>query len=90
MTLIIVLIGLQLADIVTTWLALRGGAAREANPVVRWFIERLGLVPGLVAAKLALVAPVLAVATASTTALWLGIALYAAVIVNNIIVLRRV
>lgn len=33
------------ADSLTTWRALSGGKAREANPIMRWLLERIGLVP---------------------------------------------
>lgn len=48
--LIILFVALQIADIATTIRALDRGA-RELNPVVRWFMARLGTVPGLVVIK---------------------------------------
>lgn len=44
------LIALQVADIITTIIALRG-PAHEANPIVAWFIAKIGLVPGLIVTK---------------------------------------
>ena len=44
-------IALQVADIITTLLILRDGG-RELNPVVKWFIDRLGPVAGLLVIKL--------------------------------------
>lgn len=43
-------VALQIADIVSTVRALNRGA-RELNPVMRWFMARLGRVGGLVAPK---------------------------------------
>lgn len=87
--LIAILIALQIADIATTYLALTRAGAREANPVVAWFIARLGLLPGLIIAKIVLVVPVIALGAKMPAVLISGIALYAAVIVNNLIVVRR-
>lgn len=49
--LLIVLILLQIADGMTTFYALWGGKGREANPVVNWVIEKIGLIPGLIVVK---------------------------------------
>ena len=51
-----VFIALAIADARLTWLILRGGNGRELNPVIRWLIEKLGLVPALVVKTVALVA----------------------------------
>lgn len=48
--LFILLLALQLADAYLTWRLLRAGG-RELNPLVRFLIDRIGLVPGLVLAK---------------------------------------
>ncbi len=51
--LLILLVALQVADAYLTWRVLAAGG-RELNPVVRFLIGRLGLVPGLAVAKLTL------------------------------------
>lgn len=56
---LLVFIALQIADAGLTVVIIRAGG-RELNPAVRVLIERLGLVPGLVAAKALLIALVLA------------------------------
>lgn len=47
-----IFLALQLADGWTTYQAIKRGAGRERNPVVRRFIDRLGLFWGLAALKL--------------------------------------
>ena len=51
---------LQLLDIISTLRAFRAGAI-EGNPIVAWIIDKLGVIPGLVVAKAATLAGVLAV-----------------------------
>lgn len=48
--LFVLVILLQAADAYLTWRILRGGG-RELNPVMRYLIARLGVVPGLALAK---------------------------------------
>lgn len=48
--LLIVFAGLSLCDVWSTYDALRLGAW-EVNPVARWLIETLGLLPGLLVMK---------------------------------------
>lgn len=49
--LLLALLMLQIADGLTTWYALARGKGREKNPIVGWFIDRFGLLPGLVIVK---------------------------------------
>ena len=49
--LLVALAGLQIADGITTYSAIRRKKGREQNPIVNWFIERLGLFPGLFLVK---------------------------------------
>lgn len=51
-------VALSVADAITTYRALRRPGTREANPVMRWLFDRLGIVPALVATKAAAVAAV--------------------------------
>lgn len=51
--LLAVFAALQIADIATTLRALKlNPGAREANPVMRWFMARFGMLGGLVVPKL--------------------------------------
>lgn len=86
---IMLLIILQIADILSTFYALRGGNAREANPVVLWFIERFGLFPGLLISKATIVAPVIYIGANHSVALWIAVAAYVLVLINNLVVLKR-
>ncbi len=49
--LLIIFIALQIGDGVSTWLALRSGKGREANPVIRWLMGLIGVAPSLVLFK---------------------------------------
>lgn len=51
MTHLYILLALQALDLVTTYLALKDGRNREANPIIAGTIRKLGLVPGLLLAK---------------------------------------
>lgn len=77
---------LQIADGVLTHLGLNRGA-KEANPVMRFLIERIGQVPALVAAKLATFGIVALIDIDLLTIV--GIVLTAIVVVNNARVLAR-
>jgi hypothetical protein len=52
----VIFIALAIADARLTWLILRRKNGKELNPVIRWAIEKLGLVPALVVKTVALVA----------------------------------
>jgi hypothetical protein len=59
MSLYWILLALQCLDIGTTWYALeRVSGAYEANPVMRWLFERVGLLPALLGTKAAFMAGV--------------------------------
>lgn len=77
----------QLADVLTTIYALRRGA-REANPVVGFFMRRLG--KGWVVAKLGISVGAAAalVHYGAAWALWPFVALVLAVAVNNVMVAK--
>jgi hypothetical protein len=53
LVLFLIVLALQAGDAYLTWRVLRAGG-RELNPVVRFLIDRFGLVPGLAIAKGAL------------------------------------
>jgi hypothetical protein len=46
-----VFILLQIADVWTTMVALKTGKAHEANPIMKWFMDKLGVVPSLLIIK---------------------------------------
>lgn len=88
--LISAIVVLQAADIYTTYVVLRSGRGREANPIVDYVIKKLGLVPGLLAVKVPLLAtlPLLEGAPGLTAAGVLT-AVYLFVIYNNVKVMNE-
>ena len=83
LVLLYVLTALQLGDIWTTQYALRNiKAAKEANPVVRKLMDKLGILGGLLVLKV----PFIVLIWTSTLPMWLMlglIAFYGYVVVNN-------
>ena len=83
LVLLCVLTALQLGDIWTTQYALRNiKAAKEANPVVRKLMDKLGILGGLLVLKV----PFIVLIWTSTLPMWLMlglIAFYGYVVVNN-------
>lgn len=87
--LIYAVLALQVADVASTLYAFRNGAT-EANPVMRKLIELLGTVPGLVLPKVVFAAAIWYWRPLFPEwALWLVIAGYAVVVVNNIKLAKR-
>lgn len=85
----IALCAMQAADMLTTILVLEKNGA-ERNPIVRWLIDKLGRVPGLLAAKAAGVTAG-AVLVGQGQIEWLAAltALYLVVVLNNLRVLHQ-
>ena len=85
--LLTVLLLLQYFDGLTTYRLLSGGG-RELNPVVRFFLDRLGLLPGLLVVK-GLVSVAVAAATFYGSMPWwllvALIAIYIAVVTHNLV-----
>lgn len=83
LVLLYVLTALQLGDIWTTQYALRNiKVAKEANPVVRKLMDKLGILGGLLVLKV----PFIVLIWTSTLPMWLMlglIAFYGYVVVNN-------
>ena len=80
---LIVFCVLQILDAYTTWLAVSRGKGHEGNPVVQFFIDMFGLVPGLVFIKAALIAAAWNLDN-SPDWVWLSLsAFYAYVITKN-------
>jgi uncharacterized protein YacL len=53
---LVLLLTLQAADVVTTFLALQNKNNMEANPILRALFNKVGLLPGLLVAKLGFIA----------------------------------
>lgn len=79
--LILLFAALQVSDAVLTLLILRDGG-RELNPIMRWLMDKIGIVPALVWVKLGLVAAV-AVWVQSVWLLAVFVAIYIAVVAFN-------
>ncbi len=83
----LVLSALQVADAVTTTLALRSGAV-EKNPIIRHLMDQIGVVPALVVKVVLVSAAAIAAAVYYPTAILqvvfgLLIAVYLYIVVNN-------
>ena len=84
-------LAMQVADVLTTIRALDGGCV-EANKIVRWAMDKIGVIPALAAVKV-LAVGVMGVAVILSPiltgyALIALCALYAWVIINNIKAIR--
>lgn len=80
---------LQGADAATT-IAILGRGGREANPAMRWLMRKLGLIPALAAAKLALCGAALWALGQpfAVPALAVLAAIQAVTVANNMLVLK--
>ena len=87
----IILSVLQGLDVATTAHALRNSAGAEGNPVVAKAIKALGIVPGLLAVKAVLMGPIIYITYTQqyTAALAVLSTVYAAIVVNNIIIIKK-
>lgn len=75
---------LQVADAYVTVRALALPGKREANPIMAWFMDKLGVVPALILTKVVVVAGVFYFLDSTPlAALWLLNALYVAVTLRN-------
>ena len=93
-TYIIILVALQVADLLTTWYAIRKGGGREANPVLIKLAEFTKLFTNakwawLVIAKVVGAAVSVYVAYGSEPASILLLIFYVVVIANNLVVLNK-
>ena len=79
--LLVLFAALQVSDAVLTLLILRDGG-RELNPIMRWLMNKIGIVPALVWVKLGLVVAV-AAWVHSVLLLAVFVAIYIAVVVFN-------
>lgn len=75
---------LQVADAVTTTIGLDKGG-REANPVLRWLFDKIGLAPAFMITKGVVIVLFWHYAEAIPLAIWLAmIALYSWIVYNNL------
>lgn len=79
---------LQIADGWTTYDCLRAGG-KEANPLMRELMERIGVREALWVAKLAITAALIYWPVTVPWVQWMNLALFVGVVVNNLIVLRK-
>ena len=87
--LILALLTLQAFDFITTYLCLTRGKGHEANPVMASIFAKMGVLPGLVIVKGALIALLyLYGSTLPALALYALAAGYGLVIINNLRVLK--
>lgn len=89
----LVLLALSVADVLTTQASLSRGV-RETNPLIRPFIVRLGVVPGVLLAKALIIGAVLASCSAIApemmqTGVWIIAAFTGAAVVWNLVAMRR-
>ena len=93
-TYIIMLVSLQVADLLTTWYALHKGYGKEVNPLLVKFAEFTKLFTNakwawLVIAKLVGAASSVYVAYGSEIWSIILLIFYACIIINNILVIKR-
>ena len=82
------LLALQIADILTTLRAIELGG-REINPVMAWLMRRAGVPGALAVGKLFVLALAVGWLHDSLPALLVLDAVFAAIVANNVRVLRR-
>jgi Domain of unknown function (DUF5658) len=87
----VLLLLLQVSDVGTTAYALKRGIGAEGNPVVAKLIKAMGIIPGLLMVKALLLGPVIYIAYTRdyTQALIVLVVIYAAVVINNVVVIRK-
>lgn len=83
------LCALSLADCWTTYIALKSGKGRELNKVLAWLMDKIGMVPALVLIK-GIFLTVVYLYCMNFIALGIVIAMYVAVVGNNLIILRKI
>ena len=85
--LLVLIIALQVADIATTIIALKNNV--EANPVMRFFFNKVGVVPALLLIKLAFVGFLVVFRhDIHIHAMYVVAALYAYIVFNNVKILQ--
>lgn len=88
--LLITLIILQLLDVYTTKTALSLKNTVEANPVVKFLIDKLGLTFGLLSIKFLLVAVLIIAFPYTHLYALIGLnLLYVGIVINNFLVIRK-
>lgn len=87
-----VFIVLQILDGYTTWKALTTLTGREANPLFEFVFKKLGIIPGLLVTKIPIIGATLGLAFLTRRpdyVLLIPVLGYVAVVVNNVLVLKR-
>lgn len=80
----VILIALQIFDYVSTIKALESGKGVEANPLVKWFMDKMGMRQGLVALKgVGIAVAFYLYSVQSTLGLVVLIGLYGYIVHNN-------
>ena len=90
-----ILIGLQIADLASTLVALKNPKLREANKVLVWLFGHFGVAPTLIGAKVLFIAFIWwayphIVLEGGEWVLWPLSAFYAYIVFNNVRHIRRV
>ena len=80
---IVILLILQVLDGATTYYGITKAGAQELNPAVKWVMDKIGLVPAIALMKAA-VCLVLFLIVLPPWMYWCLIALYVAVVGNNV------
>lgn len=81
--LFVVFVLLQIADVASTMIALNMGA-REANPVMRWLFEKIGVNPALYTVKVSGIVLLWVYGMGLPVIVWLiMVGVYVAVVYNN-------
>lgn len=88
-TFFIVLCLLTAVDAWTTYKGLKSGRAAEANPVVRKVFKAAGVKGGIVLVKAAVLAVVWFNQPIGETVMWVLLAFYAVVAINNLRVMKK-
>lgn len=86
-----VFVALQIGDIISTTLALQKSNVVEGNPIVRWIMDRVGILPALVLSKVVVIVLFGVAVYLSPYAVYLmGLMslFYVWVVVNNIKILQ--
>lgn len=91
MNLLYLIIALQLGDLLTTAIMLKRKGAYEGNRFMAALFAKIGVLPGLILVKSAVIVLLMWLApVADTWALWVIAGISGAVLVNNLIVMRKV
>jgi hypothetical protein len=80
---------LQVADVWTTYKCITSGKGKEANPVMKWIMDKLGLLEGLVLLKIVGTVVVVGLLSQFIEALILLNCFYSYIVYNNWKILNK-